>query len=223
MVVLGEEQLEQRLLRGDFAALGDLLSLYQKRLFNTALRMLGNRDDAAEVTQDAMLKVVEHIHEFKGQAKISTWMTRIVMNLSVSQLRKRRLRLTTSLDAPITSGNNGRHDAPPLGAALHERGEPDPASRVQQRELHALLQTALGRLDEEFRSVLVLRDIDELDYQAIAHVLDVPVGTVKSRLFRARLALRKEMLTLCPPEKTPTTPATTPSDPTATLKETQGG
>ena len=183
----------------DQGALGELLQIHQKRLFNTALRMVGNHDDAAEVTQEAMLKVIEHIGDFNGQSSVSTWMTRIAMNLSFSHLRKRRIRQTVSLDTDGSAGRSGSHPGfggdqlTPLREQIANRREPQPDSRVQKDEMVTQLQSALDVLQDDLRAVLVLRDIDEMDYQQIADVLAIPVGTVKSRLFRARLALRQEI------------------------------
>ena len=94
-----EKQLVERVMDGDRSALGPLLEHYQHRLYNVALRMVSNRDDAAEVAQEAMLKIVQNVDGYNGQAAISTWMIRITMNLSISHLRRRRLRHTASLDA----------------------------------------------------------------------------------------------------------------------------
>jgi RNA polymerase sigma-70 factor (ECF subfamily) len=202
MTLDNEQQLVKAVVKGDQHALGRLLELMQPRLFNVCLRMLGNRDDAAEVTQEAMLKIIEHVHDFRHQANIATWMIRIAMNLSISQLRKRKVRLATSLEYSQSAHPTGHDDqSATLRQQIEDRREQDPSESVQQKEMLAHLQTALTSLDEEFRSVLVLRDIEEMDYQQIATVLDVPIGTVKSRLFRARLALRHEMLKLCPPPK----------------------
>jgi RNA polymerase sigma-70 factor (ECF subfamily) len=188
-----EAQLVARLRGGDRTALAELLEGYQHRLFNVALRMLGNHDDAAEVAQDAMLKIIEHIGDYHGDSAIGTWMTRIVMNVSISRLRQRKLRLTVSLDAPGREAA-GADQGTPLREQLAHQREPGPELSVQQREMGARLYAALRALDEEFRAVLVLRDIEELDYQQIGQALALPLGTVKSRLFRARLALRQIML-----------------------------
>ena len=94
-----QQRLADQARHGDQGALGQLLQNHQHRLYNVVLRMVGHRDDAADVTQEAMFKIVEHIGDFRGQSDISTWMTRIAMNLCFSLLRKRRLRRTTSLDA----------------------------------------------------------------------------------------------------------------------------
>ena len=192
MTVLDEEELVKAIGNGDQGALGELLDAYQHRVYNVCLRMVGNRDDAAEVTQETMLKVIQHIGEFKGRSHIATWIIRIAMNLAVSHLRKRRLRQTTSLDA----ADNDQSVS--LGQQLPDRREPAPESNVQQKEMSAYLHVALGQVDEQFRSVLVLRDIEQMGYQQIAAVLELPVGTVKSRLFRARLALRQRLQRLCP-------------------------
>lgn len=214
MTLQNEQQLVRAVVKGDHHALGQLLEQMQPRLFNVCLRMLGNRDDAAEVTQQAMLKIIEHVHDFRQQASVSTWMIRIAMNLSISQLRKRKVRQASSLDQtwPSSSGSGDQSSA--LRDQLEDRREPEPSQSVQQKEMLVHLQTALAGLEEDFRSVVVLRDIEEMDYQQIAEVLSLPVGTVKSRLFRGRLALRHAMLKLCPPAKnTGSAAGTTPAIP----------
>lgn len=182
------EQIQQ----GDRSALGTLLQRHQQRLYNVALRMVSNRDDAAEVTQDAMLKVCEHIDGFRSDAQITTWMTRIVMNQSISLLRKRKVRNHISLES-VGPSSNGDDQATSLRQYLADSGEPGPEDRVETGEMLEYLKQAIARLDDDFRAVLVLRDIEQMDYQQIAEVLELKVGTVKSRLFRARLALRQEV------------------------------
>ncbi len=209
-----EAKLVERVQHGDHAVLGELLQSHQQRLFNVCLRMVGNRDDAAEITQDAMLKVVEHIGDYNGACVLSTWMIRICMNLSISHLRKRRLRQAASLDQELGSNGSGGHrgaqsgghagahsggdQLSPLRDQLSDPREPGPEQCVQQREVLSYLHQALAGLDEEFRAALVLRDIDQMDYQEIAEVLSLPIGTVKSRIFRARLALRAQVQKIAP-------------------------
>jgi len=182
---------------GDRAALGRLLELHQDRLFNIALRMVSNRDDAAEVTQDAMVKIIQHIDSFRSEAQITTWMTRIVMNQAITRLRRRKLRDHASLDASRPTAN-GDDQAASLRQILEDSREPSAELCVEEREMIERLLAAIDRLDSDFRSVLVLRDLEEMDYQQIADVLEIKVGTVKSRLFRARLALRQEMMKIAP-------------------------
>lgn len=207
MTLDNEQHLVTAVVKGDQHALGKLLELMQPRLYNVCLRMLGNRDDAAEITQESMLKIIEHVQDFRLQSNISTWMIRIAMNTSISHLRKRKVRQATSLEYSQSARPAAMDDqSATLRQQIEDRREPEPSESVQQKEMLVHLQKAMASLEEEFRSVLVLRDIEEMDYQQIATVLDVPVGTVKSRLFRARLALRHEMLKLCPPPR-PAAPA----------------
>jgi len=204
MPPIDERQLVDDITRGDRAALGQVLNRYQHRLYNVVWRMVGHREDAAEITQETMLKIVEHVDDFRGQSSILTWMTRIAMNQSISHLRKRRTRQTVSLDAD--GPDNAVMPSSALRHRLPDEREPGPPESVERSEMTHLLKIAISRLDDDFRGVLVLRDIDQMDYRQICEVLDIPVGTVKSRLFRARLALRHEMLKLCPPPSSASRP-----------------
>ena len=191
-----EQQLVAEIQQGDRIALGELLRQHYPRLFNVSLRMLGNRDDAAECVQESMLKAVQHFDSFDGRASVSTWVTRITMNQAISLLRRRKVRRSVSLDQPVGGADTGEPTA--LSNIIDDPREPGPGERVERGEMLAQLQEALDELDEPFRSILVLRDIEQIDYQQISEVLDVPTGTVKSRLFRARLALRQEMMRRVP-------------------------
>lgn len=197
-----EQDLLSRARKGDQGALAELLRAHQGRVFNVCLRMVHNRDDAAELTQDVLLKIVQHLPEYRGQAELSTWMTRIAMNQSISHLRKRKLRQTASLDGSSGGGasRNGRastgEGVPALRLRLADDREPGPEARVERDEMLDRLRQAVAELDEEFRAVLVLRDIEEMDYAQVAEALGLPMGTVKSRLFRARLALREKMVAM---------------------------
>ncbi len=186
-----EKKLVRSIQQGDQIALAQLLESYQQRLYNIILRMVSNKDDALELAQDTMVKIVEHISDFNGQSKISTWMIRIAMNLSISHLRKRKLRNAVSLDQPFSTQND---QATALKQQIEDKMEPQPIQSVQNNEMVNKLQNAINLLEQDFKAVIVLRDIDQMDYAEIATVLNVPVGTVKSRLFRARLALRQAML-----------------------------
>ncbi len=197
---LTEQQLVDRARAGDRQAMGELLSNYHNRLYNVALRMVNHQDDALELTQDAMLKIVEHLHAYDGRSQLSTWMIRITMNLSISHLRKRKLRKTASLDARTGGGLSGGDGevSTSLSDRIETKSELSAGQCVEESEMLEALHEAMANLDEEFRGVLVLRDVNEMDYREIADILEVPVGTVKSRLFRARLALREEMSRMYP-------------------------
>lgn len=189
-----EEQLVARVQAGDQAALGDLLESVQHRLYTLCLRMLGNRDDAAETAQQAMLKIVRHVGDFRSQSLFSTWMIRIATNLCLTQLRQRRLRpALVSVSDPARTDARPTDQADKLRRTIVDHRELSPELDVEQREQIQLLIRAIQSLDDDMRAVLVLRDIQQMDYQQIASVLAIAEGTVKSRLFRARLSLRKLM------------------------------
>ena len=197
MAQVSETVLIEQVQDGDRAALGRLLEMHQDRLYNVALRMVSNRDDAAEVTQDAFVKIIQHIDSFRSEAQITTWMTRIVMNQAITRLRRRKLRDHASLDS-VRPGTGDSDQAASLRQVLEDTREPGSEQSVEDKEMIERLLAAIDRLDTDFRAVLVLRDLEEMDYQQIADTLEIKVGTVKSRLFRARLALRQEMQKIAP-------------------------
>ena len=190
-----DEQLALAAADGDHDALTRLLRQYQQRVYNICLRMLSNRDDAAEAAQDVMLNVVKGIARFRSDSKFNTWITRIAMNSSVSLLRKRKLRKTASLD------QQSPNQSATFASQLVDSREHSPDANVQKKEMIAILNMALSMISDEYRGILILRDMQGMDYQQISEATDIPVGTVKSRLFRARLALRQQMLKLSPEEK----------------------
>lgn len=172
------------------AAWTALLKAYEDRLFGVCLRMVRNPDTARDLTQDAFVKVIQGLDSYDGRARLSTWMIRVTMNVCLSHLRKQKLRRHASLDAPQRAGG----DRPwTLAASIEQSSEPDASSPVEHSQTRRLIEAGLAQLEEDHRAVLVLRDIRGLDYREIAEVLDVPIGTVKSRLFRARAALREAL------------------------------
>jgi len=187
-----ERQLVDQIQRGDLGALGELLGAYQKRVYHVCLRMVSNRDDAAELTQEALLRAVKHVDSFKKNSRFSTWLIRIAMNLSISHLRKYGRRKTISLDMTVGSEHGGDQASSLKDLMANER-EQNPQMSVEKDEQVERLLEALDGLEESLRMVIILRDLQGMDYQQIADVIEVPIGTVKSRLFRARLALRQSM------------------------------
>lgn len=179
---------------GDRAAFGQIVVRFQDRLFTAVLRLVGDHDDARELTQEAFTRALMNLEQFRGDAQVYTWLFRIAMNLSISRLRKSSRRRVFSLDAP--SGSNGRGGDETQAASLMDRVSSSverPDAVVERREARQAVLAALGRLDSEYRAILVMRDIEGFDYQQMAEILDLPLGTLKSRLFRARLALRDEL------------------------------
>ncbi|MBL9032766.1 MAG: sigma-70 family RNA polymerase sigma factor [Phycisphaerae bacterium] len=179
---------------GTAAAWAELLARYQDRLFGVCFRMVGDREKAADLTQDAMVKIIEGLDSYDGRAKLSTWMIRVTMNVCLSRLRSDRLRRHASLEAMAEGRREDRF--PDLGA----REQSGPAG-VERNEARRIVAEALLRIAPDQRAILVLRDSRGLDYDQIAEVLEVPVGTVKSRLFRARTALREAIEELEPSAK----------------------
>jgi len=187
-----ERQLLDQLRQGDRGALGELLSAHQKQVYHVCLRMVSNPDDAAELTQDVLLRAIEHVDDFRSGSKFSTWLVRIAMNLSISHLRRRKVRRASSIDAEAGGNDHadGGDQARQLKDMIADGREPQPHERVEEDEQVDRLLAGVDRLEESLKSVLVLRDFEQMDYKQIAEVLGVPVGTVKSRLFRARVSLR---------------------------------
>lgn len=162
---------------GDGAALGRLLRVYEQRVYATCWRFTRNHEDATDLAQQTFLNAVRHLDAFDGRAAFGTWIFRICTNACISHLRKEKLRRHQGEESM-------RGEAAP---------EPPPESRVETDEMHRRLHEALSAIDADSRAMLVLRDWQGLDYGEIATVLGVPVGTVKSRLFRARAVLREEL------------------------------
>ena len=181
---------------GDRGAYGQIVLKYQDRLYNGVLRMVGDADEARELTQEAFTRGLMKLDSFRGDSAPYTWLFRIAVNLAISQLRKVQRRRVFSLDAAPAASSNGRHpqdQAAGLADRFGRNGTQTPAQQAENHERDSHVLAALGRLDAEYRAVLVMRDIEGFDYQQMADVLGLPLGTLKSRLFRARLALRDEL------------------------------
>jgi RNA polymerase sigma-70 factor (ECF subfamily) len=187
-------ELLRRAQHGDRSAFGQLVLASQDRLYNAVLRMVGDPDDARELTQETFMRALQKIDSFRGDAQPYTWLFRIATNLVITDARKAHRQRTFSLDNPRPNGR-ARPDDQATGLADRLRSpseSPDDASQRRERERQVL--AALNRIDAEYRAILVMRDIEDFDYQQMADVLALPLGTVKSRLFRARKALRDELL-----------------------------
>ncbi len=167
-------------LKGRTEAFGKLVLRYQDRLYHAVLRIADTPDDAYDVVQDAFLNAYQSLASFKGDSEFFTWLYRIAFNAAISQRRKKKT--TASLD----TGRNGKPVAEPIDESHGVR----PGDAMEQGEDEAKLHEAIRRLSTEHRAVLVMKDLDGLKYEDIAEVMGVPIGTVRSRLHRARLELR---------------------------------
>ena len=175
-----DQRLISECLEGKTEAFGELVRRYQDRLFNTVFRLVGNAEDAQDVVQDAFLSAYQSLHNFKGDSLFFTWIYRIAINTAISLKRKQKS--TLSIDS---SGEKGG-SIDPLDSS--EFSQPEHAMQVAEEEIR--IQKALDRLSPEHRTVLVMKDIEGYKYETMAEILQVPIGTIRSRLHRARLELR---------------------------------
>jgi len=171
-------------------AFGLLVAKYQDRIFNMVLRMCPQRAVAEELTQEAFLKALQRLNQFRGHSKFYTWLFRIAANLTISHGRRAGRVRFQSLTGPEEFEGS---QADRLTAAQAARRQPGPQEAAMSAENRRRIAQALDELDEEFRLVVILRDMEEMDYAEIAAVTGLPVGTVKSRLHRARCALRDKL------------------------------
>jgi len=184
--VSDDAQLIEETLSGKPAAFGELVGKYQDRLYNTLLRVLGCPEDALDAVQEAFVQAFLKLDTFQQSSAFYTWLYRIAFNKAISQRRRKKPALSVE-QARESSGTE------PVDT------EPGPGDQAEREERRRQVQEAIAGLSEEYRSVLVLREIDGCCYETIAEILDLPIGTVRSRLHRGRLQLReelKEVLTL---------------------------
>ena len=175
--------------QGDSAAIERLILKYQNRIYNVILKICADPDDAAELTQDTFVKIIENIENFQGRSSFYTWAFRIAVNLTLNYCRRNVRIGFSSLDAEQVSYNSqpGRF----LKELLSDDSSLDPAVVAQDNELCQILIESLKKLDDAQRAVVVLRDIEGMNYNQIANVLDIELGTVRSRLSRGRKKLRQ--------------------------------
>lgn len=177
---MDEQKLISLAQKGDQAAFEQLLDHYQKPVYHQALRLVGNPEDAADVTQEVFLKVWKHLPNFRGESSFSTWLYRLTDNAALDLIRREKKRRgDSSLD-----DEEGALTLPADPA-------PTPHQAIEQKELHQAVAEGLAQLSEEHRQVLVMREINGLSYEQIGSILDLSPGTVKSRIARARISLAK--------------------------------
>ena len=173
--------------QGDLSAFEALVAKHQKRVLNTALRIIGEYEDACEVTQDVFVSAYRNIKGFRAEAKFSTWLIAIAVNLSRNRLKQviiRQKREPVSLDAPIEADDGAMMPDPPSN-------EQSVLDRMEKQDMKKRVQDCIQSLEPDFREVLVLRDMQDFSYEEIGGMLKVAAGTVKSRLFRARESVRE--------------------------------
>lgn len=183
---MDEKKIIEQVLAGDNDAFGLLVDAYQDRVYNLALRMCGNAEDAFDLSQEAFFRAWRGLSGFQQEASFSTWLFRLVSNVCLDWLRAKKRRPTVSLTTVDENGEESQMELPDPGKT--------PEELLEAAEDREALTKAMNQLPIEYRQILTMRAIDDMNYTEIAAVLQIPEGTVKSRLARARLALRKKVL-----------------------------
>jgi RNA polymerase sigma-70 factor (ECF subfamily) len=187
--VTSDEELVRRFGSGDRSAFSELVRRYQSRVYSLCFRWLRDPAKAEEVAQDVFIALYKSLADFRGESKLSTWIFRVATNHCKNRLvygSRRREDRHESIDAPV----GGDEDGPVKQYAIDA---PGPDASINRAEASKLLQAALDALDEDQREIVLLRDVDDLSYEEIAELLQLPKGTVKSRLHRARAELARRL------------------------------
>jgi len=184
--IFDESALVARAREGDLAAFNALVNEYSRKIYRLAKHITQNDEDAEDVLQETFLKGFEHLPDFQGQSKFYTWIVRIAVNESLMKLRKRKSDRSVPLDEPVDTGD----DTVVREIAVWEE---NPEQKYSREELGKILDEAVDTLKPPFRTVFVLRDIEELSTEETAEALGISVPAVKSRLLRARLQLREKL------------------------------
>lgn len=186
----GDHDLVQRVQAGDSAAFRTLFEKYHRRAFAVAMGVVKNEDDALDSVQEAFVKVHKNIHKFQGSSSFYTWLYRIVMNVSIDHVRRTSRRKSLDFD------ERALHEESEVagdGALVPSVTDANPGKAALRRELGGAIQAALHELPEHHRAVIVLREIEGMSYEEMAETLEVPKGTVMSRLFHARKKMQNAL------------------------------
>lgn len=183
-----EQQLVERLALRDERAFNVLVRTYEQRVFGLVLRMIGNRAEAEELSQEVFYQVFKAVGSFRGESKLSTWIYRIAVNLCKNRAKYLRVRKTES-QVDIDDHADRAPLADARGANVGRIERPDEA--MEGRQVESIVRQSILEIDPVFRECLVLRDVEELSYEEIGEITNLPAGTVKSRIFRARAQLKE--------------------------------
>lgn len=182
-----EKHLLESAKKGDIEAFEKLIEAHEKKVFNIALRMMGNYEDAKDMAQEAFIRVFKSIGSFKEQSSLSTWIYRIITNICLDELRKRKNRKVMSID------DNIKYDDGEIKRDIVS-DDLTPEEKVERDEVKRMVSYAINELSDEHRTAIVLRDIQGFSYKEISEIVNCPEGTVKSRISRARQALREILM-----------------------------
>ena len=190
MTGIRERLLIRRLQQREERAFHEVVRLYQHKVFNLVFRMIGNREEAEDVAQEVFITVFKSVDSFRGESKFSTWLYRIAANHCKNRMKylgRRSYKATGELDE---AAERELQDAQPSAMRPHVDG---PEAVLEGLQLERLVQSGIAALDEEHRALIVLRDVEDLSYDEIASITGLAEGTVKSRLHRARMALKEHL------------------------------
>ena len=182
-LVYTDEDLIERFQNGDEQAYIELVNRYRDRLMNFVYRFVNDYEQSEDIAQETLIKLYTHKHYYKKIAKFSTWIYTIAANLAKSELRKKKTRKVTNLSQMSTQEKEYELPA----------DQPDTDQAIESEFIEKRIQAAIQKLPLHFKTVTILREIQELSYEEISNIVDVPLGTVKSRINRARLQLQKEL------------------------------
>jgi RNA polymerase sigma-70 factor (ECF subfamily) len=185
-ISIDEASLVAQARAGNMASVEKLILKYQDRVYNTILKICGNEADAAELAQDAFVRAIQGLKDFKGQSSFYTWLFRIAVNLTFNFCKKNSKISFQSLQEETDEETNRQ-----LKDYLIDKNIADPSELASKKEVQGLISKALEKLDPQQRAVVVLRDIEQMSYNEIAETLDMEIGTVKSRIARGRKNLRE--------------------------------
>ncbi len=177
----GESLLIEEAKAGSFDAFAELIFLYEKKIYNYCLRMTNCREDAEDLTQEVFVRVYKNLKGFQGNSRLSTWIFRIAHNICIDHFRKSKFTMV-SLNQPKNHEDQREMELP--------SEDPTPEQEALRKEQQEFLLKSIEKLRPEYKTVIILRDIQHHSYEEIAEILDIPLGTVKSHISRARTALR---------------------------------
>ncbi|MGM9929472.1 MAG: RNA polymerase sigma factor SigW [Bacillus sp. (in: firmicutes)] len=178
----------KEVLKGDQNAFGEIVEIYKDKVYQLCYRMLGNRHEAEDMAQEAFVRAYVNIHKFNMKLKFSTWLYRIATNLCIDRIRKKKPDYYLDAEVAGTEGLN-------MYSQIPSNAE-DPIDEVESLELHDTVQREILQLPEKYRTVIVLKYIEDLSLKEIGEILDLPIGTIKTRIHRGREALRKQLSNL---------------------------
>lgn len=183
---LTDKNLIEKTKNGDNSAFEELVKKYEQKIYNLALRLTSNPEEAGDILQETFLKAYRSLNSFKGEANFSTWLYRIAMNIALMRKRKEKGKIFESLDRILPTAEGELHKEIPDWST-------NPEAEIENKEVRNILTNALASLPDDYRAVLVLRDIQNLSNKEVSEILKLSIPTVKSRLHRARLFLRNEV------------------------------